>query len=255
VLQAYCIAGLCAVYVTPADKIRVADLLATNTSVETFTQDNQIVDFKNPQDFTSVYPRIDVTYKTPRLSDSSQLVSLEGVSVPPGGTTLANIPFSGTVGVVTYSTLLGAINSTITGITYGTRSITVTLGNSGGSTETVTLSVFGKTIENDGAVIQVVDPTLYAMWPDRILQIDSDFIQSASAATTYANSLINLAKDPQAFYQLDVRGNPAIDLLDTLTIAAGTSIKTSGDLPGIVIRQTLSYDGGLEGTMVLRKPL
>ncbi len=115
--------------------------------------------------------------------------------------------------------------------------------------------MYGKTIEADGSVIQVADPDLYAMWPDKILAIDNEFIQSASAASDYANSLISLAKDPQAFYRLQIRGNPAIELMDTITIAGGNSIKTTEDLLGVVIRQTLTYDGGLEGTQVLRKPL
>jgi hypothetical protein len=253
-LQEYSIAGLCAVFVDAHDTIRVVDLFKASLSVATLTEDNQLISFNNKQELASIYSSVNVNYKSPRLSDYTELVRIDNIVVPTGGLLISDITFSEPVGNVAYVVLSGAINGVVSSIKYGAQSIDVTVDNPG-ATETITLIINGQNIVGDGATSKVVDNNLYAVWPDRVLSITSDFIQTSSDATAYANSLIKLAADPQAFYSLDVRGNPSIELMDTLTIQSANSIKTAQDIAGVVIRQKLVYDGGLDGELLLRKPL
>jgi hypothetical protein len=255
VLQAYATAGLCAVYIDTDDKIRVVDILVTGVSTATLTEANQLVSFDNPQSFSNIYSSVNVVYKVPRLSDVTEIIRIENVAVATGGVLLSKIPFSSPVGNISYMMLLEAINSKITSITYGVQAADVSISNTGTSTENVTLVIYGQSIIGDGATVTTIDTELYTLWPDKVLEISSDFIQTESEAMAHADNLIKLAADPQAFYSLQVRGNPAIELMDTLTIQSANSIKTAQDLIGVVIRQQLTYDGGLEGTLLLRKPL
>lgn len=258
ILQSGTIAGMCAVFVGVDDKIYVKDLNTTAPSSLTLTQSDQILVFDNKQDFTSVYTSVQVSYKTPRLSDTSQLVSIPNTSLASGDTTLT-IPLGQSVGNIVNVTLDpttgSSVASYVTGISYGAISADITLHNPSASAESVTVTINGQTIEGDGATVTVIDDALYSIWPDRYLQIDSDYIQSNDAASDHANKLIKLASDPQAFYDMTVRGNPAIELLDTVTIQSASSIKTTADINAVVIRQQFTYDGSLSGSLLLRKPL
>jgi hypothetical protein len=255
VLQSYSIAGMCNIFVSPDDKIRVVDLLASPNPVETISQDDQIISFDNDQGFSTIYSAVEVTYKTPRLADASQVLSIDNITIPTGDSVITQATFSNPVGTVAYASLPGSVNTQIVGLTYGTQSIDVEVSNTGAGDEIVSLVVYGNEIQSDGAVVHVQDDSLYSVWPDKVLSIENDFIQSKDEAQTYASSIIKLASNPQAIYRVSVRGNPALEVMDAIKVQGGDFIKVAQDITSIVLRQTLTYDGGLSGELLLRDPL
>lgn len=254
-LTNYCTAGLCTVYVNNYDKIIVSNLYRSNiVPVDTWTEDNQMMSFSNPQSFLSTYASVEVPANNPYLSDVTSVAKIEDIEIGTGTTALQDIKFNKVIGNISYVWLQNAVNCKVQDTAYGAKTGTITIANSG-APETISVWVFAQTIEASGPMARAVDNDLYEVWPDRVLKIDNPFIQKPVDATNYATAMLKVASDPKAFFRVSTRGNPAIELLDVVTIAKAQTLKIATDILAVVVRQKITYNGGLNAELVLRKPL
>jgi hypothetical protein len=254
ILDELAVAGLCNVFVTRDNKIRVIDLLPSSTSVDTITESAEIISFRNPQNFNSVYPVVEIKYFPPRPSPIEEIAKLEDLPIPNGTVILDDVVFQ--TPICTLEDIdLGDASTYVKSVNYGAQALRLSVFNPNLSEETIEVIIRGRIVESTSSIVTREDAVLSVQWPDKALTIESEYIQSSSFANNYADALLDLAKDSKAFYQVSTIGDFSYELFDQLTIAQGDSIKTSTDLSGIIVRQQLFYDGGLESELLLRKPL
>ncbi|OPX88126.1 MAG: hypothetical protein A4E53_02143 [Pelotomaculum sp. PtaB.Bin104] len=247
-LNALAVAGNCDVTMSRYDIVRVRPNVVSGDAVAIFTDDNQIVSGDNPQRYLETYSAVKVKYRVPFTKASDVVLKIEDLTIQTGTTTLTPLSFTtGPVMTINQVKLTGAVNSKVTDISHGAWTMTVVIENTGVA-ETVTLEVFSQAIDAVGAEYTETDPG--ALF-DKTLTIENSLIQSEAAAQAYAQGLLNYVKDPSATFSFNIRGNPAIELIDILRV-----LDPADKIPDVKVvptRLQLQYDGALSGQMEARK--
>lgn len=246
------VAGNCYVTADRHGVIRVKSNFATGNPVVTLTEDDQIIAADNPQKHEMIFNKVRVASYYPRIKDAESVLKIDEVSIPPGSTKLQNIKFtSGPVAEVTSIKLIGQ-NTEIASLEYGAWGITLEITNSGPE-ETISLEVFGKTVEATYSTYETQDSALVQEWGEKELSINNHLIQDFSTAKTYADALLHLVRDPYLHFTFDLRGDPAIEVGDIVRVA--DEVDKIGEAIVVPNRITITYDGGLEATVEARKPV
>jgi hypothetical protein len=252
-LQTLAVAGNCSVMVDRYGIIRVRSNFVSGSPVAVLTDNDQIISAENPQKYLDTYNVVKVNYKSPYLKPLDSLLKIDSLTVPNGGITLQNIEFSSSpVVVVDQVKIIGAKNSAITSMQYGAWAITIEIANPGPD-ETVSLEVTGRAAGMINSAYTAKDDASVALWGEKKLEIDNVLIQDLNATKTYADMLLNLLKDPYANFSLNIRGDPALEVGDTIKVQDAAD--KIGDVTLVPIRITLDYDGALEAKVKARKPI
>ena len=238
ILNELTMAACCSAYLSKMDKLTVKSPLSTAASVCTFTDELQIAKLNNAQLNRKTYASVNVNYAIPTVNASELLVELTDVSIPVGTTTLKNIAFSdGPIASVSDVIIYKTEQAEIINFTWSPWSATLEITST--AVETVTIAIYGHKIVNAEAVVTQDTDTS----DGRTLNIGSNLIQSSSVAESYATALLSLVNDPSSEVTVEVRGNPALELLDTVTLLDDTGKFPQSDV--IVFRSVLTFDGGL----------
>jgi len=252
-LQILAIAGNCNVSVSRHGVIKVKNNFKSGNAVALLTNDDQIISAENPQKYLDTYNKVSILYKTPYLKKSDSLLKIDSIVIPNGSIALEKTAFSsGPAAVIDQVRLIGAKNSAIAAIEYGTWEITIQITNPGAA-ETVALEVIGKVVDMISSSCTLQDNDLINAWGSKELKIDNQLIQNKDAAKSYAESLLWLVKDPYMNFALDIRGDPATEVNDIIQIK--DPIDKIGTVDIAPIRLSLDYDGGLNARMEARKPI
>jgi len=248
-LNALAVAGNCSVSMNRLDVVRVRPNVSTGAAVATMTDHNQIASGENPQKYLDTYSAVTIKYKIPYLKDSAVMLKIEEVAIPPGETVFEPLTFSsGPVMAIDYVLLQGANECEIKDIKNGAWTMGITIENTSEEDKTATLEVWGRVIDLVGAEYTATDPEASF---DKTLNIENNLIQNEAAAASYAESLLDYVKDPNANFAFEVRGNPAIELIDVINIQnPSDKIDNVNVRP---VRITLDFDGALSGTIEARK--
>lgn len=210
--------GVGAVYGDRDSKVRIKSYYYPSSPLYFWNDNNQIVIADLPQNYSNVYSRVKVNYYQPYVTDTSTLFTLN-YTVPADGITLERLQISsGPVGIYEGVNIINATNVSIGDISMGIWDITIELLNSGTEEEEVTLEIVGKKINYIQSTVMVEDTDLYNKIGDVTLSIDNHLVQSEAEAITLANYILQLVTDPAAYTQVATRGNPYIELTDTMNI-------------------------------------
>jgi hypothetical protein len=246
-LQALAVAGSCTITVNRFGKIVVINNFRLTESVAIFDDDSQIFDMNIPQEYANIFTSTLVRCTLPVLSSGEQILDLDELIVPAGSTTFRGLGFNrGPVAALSQLSLRGAKTSSIKKLRYGAWSMDLTIVNSGAS-ETVSLYATGFLITSNESTVSRTEVPLAALYGFREQTIEGDLIQDISAAREYAALAGYIGKDPKAYFTANVRGNPAVELLDTVTIRDPSDKFKEEEV--VVLRSVLEYDGGLSGTL------
>ena len=254
-LQYLSIAGSCSVTTDRYGVIKVTSNFVTGsvTPVQTWTDQNQIAEAGNPQRYLDCYSAVKVNYKIPRLNPLDTILKIEQLVIPTGGITIANVEFSaGPVAYVEQVRLNGAVNSGVVSVEYGAWTITVAIANDG-TQETVELEVIGQGVDFITVPYTAQDPAAIAEFGFKELSIDNRLIQGSQTAQSYAVSLLSYVVDPLVNFDLEVRGDPAVEVGDIVQIQDPSDL--IGSVNVIPTRISLDFDGGLQATVQARKPI
>jgi len=142
--------------------------------------------------------------------------------------------------------LEGETNTTISAATYGATGADVTLTNSGGSTENVTLTIDGKplTAANRVKVISQDSDSITEYGKIKFVFPQNSLIQAETMAQDIADLILAAYKDARRDLDMEWRGNPAVELSDKITVES---------VGYHVIRQEFNYDGALRTKTIGRR--
>lgn len=250
-LQALCVAGNCFVNVDRAGVVRVQKNISSGIPVATLTDNNQIIRAVNPQKYLDIYNQVKVTYCRPRLGRRDTILNMDGVEVEQGANEIDKTHFTGApIGKVERISINHRSNSSIDTVAYDAWSVLIGTINPGNA-ETVDIIGRGYPLSLTYRDRTVRDDLLIAEWGLKELVIQNDLIQDSRVARTYAQDLLTLVADPFRGFELEIRGNPALEIGDIIAISDPTD---NIPLTNIAIeRITLDYDGGLSGSISGRR--
>jgi len=243
-LQAMAVAGNCYVKADRYGNIVVKSNFTNKTPVASFTDDINIMETQNPQDYTKIYSEVSTNYIMPSIQEENEIVKIDNFKIPVGTTTFDNLSFSSPVYKVTQVNLINSKYSSITAVKCGTRGIAITVNNTVADEE-VTLQVIGHPIQTTALNYAVQDAEAVSKIGVKTFRIsNNNFIQTLDTAKEYANSVLQYVKNPMSQYTIKTRGNMAIEVGDIITIA--DSVNKIPEMNVLVVRQNMVYDGGLE---------
>ena len=239
--QALAKAGNCYVFVSKLDVLTVRPLDNLTTPVASFT-DGTVITVDNPQASRTGYNSVSVNCFIPTVQKPEIVAELTGITIQVGDTVLSNVTFkNGPIYKVSQVILVGNNDARIVDFSWSPWSITLSLVST--IADVVSIIVYGHRISGTSATaaqsIKTADGTT--------LSVDSDLIQSPVIAASYANVLASSLQDPLAMIYATVRGNPAVELLDIVTISNATGKFPSVD--SILLTSKLKFDGGLNADL------
>jgi len=250
-LQALALAGNCFVYADRYGVIQVKSNVITDDYVVAWTENDQIINVENPQKYLEAYSSVRVNYKRPTTSLLTTVLSIDNLVVPQGGLVLSDLDFSASpVSYVEQVRLLGAVNSAVSTVKFGAYTIDITITNASVE-ETVNLEVIGQSIEFAGSDYTLEDSSAVASFGERELPIESELIQELESAQSYADQLLQYVSDPLVNFELDARGDPAIEIGDVVQVTS--TVDKIGATSIAITRTELQFDGGLQAKTQGRK--
>jgi hypothetical protein len=212
-------------------------------------EQTQIINVDCPQKYSKVYSALVLKYKHPAIQNSTQLLSIDDIIIPIGITKFTNLEFSeGPVIWTSLISLKGATNCRIRNVAVGTWGITIEIENTSTSSQVGNLEVYGCSIGCTTSEYYTENPILLSQVDTKTLIVDTYLHQNEQFIAEYAQLLLQLVSDPTAEVTLDVRGNPLLELGDTITIDAPIAKLNNVDI--VPVRYTYKFDGGLEGAIV-----
>ena len=242
-LQAFSISVGCSIFVNRYNKIRVMSNLTSSESVLTIDDDKQIINAETIQSYTNTYSGVDIVYSTASTARDTTLLTMTDVVIPVGGTTLSRLAFTTTPAFdVSQIVVSGAESAVVTEIAYGAFTISLSFSNTGSAAETIGITVIGRPIELVENTCSAVDAALQALIGDSRLTINTPLIQLQASAELYAAQVLKLVKDPTAYIDVTLRGDPSLELMDTVTI--DDAAEKIENVAVITTRHNIDFTGG-----------
>lgn len=243
------------VFTTKDSKVRVRNSLTAGNPVFTFYNTDQVKTSAMPIKYLDTYSKVVVDYKIPYIDDvddededQQSILKLTELEIPTTGLVLERSAFSsGPVGIVEQIVISDRTDLTIGEITYGAWDITINISSVYAGTKKIDLEIFGRVVETTDASTTRTNTELQALIGDKEITLSPYLIQSKEAADLYADIIDNLVHDPASKVVSDVRGNPAIELGDVVTIVNPSHKMSAVDI--IVTRMTTDFSGGLTSTI------
>lgn len=234
----------CTISMTRGNIVKVSNNRTVGSSVVTFADTNMVYTSEVPQKTEEIYSEVRLKYKTPFVGEQVSLLKIEELSVPAAGVTLDNLKFTeAPIAFVSYVKISEAAHVGISAMSVGTWGISLTLANAAGAIKTVVLEVFGypiKTVEDE---VVKRDDDAYALIGSKVLPIDNHLVQTAAAAEAHAELILPVVSDEKAYVYCTTRGDPSIELTDTMTVQDPTN--KIGTIEIVPIRFEYQYTGGL----------
>lgn len=253
-LQSLCDSSPAMVVASRDNKIKVVDLLTSDAPVAQLKASEQLNTFSNPQVFSDTYSKVSFQYANAGLGDVEEIAFLENITIPMGISNIDSILFNSPIGNISYVTISNS-KVTVEDIIFGANSATIKVSSTNTSNVVCDVIVYGQPMENTYQVVERQDDLLFAQWPDRVLQMQLEYVQDNVSAQKYANAMMNFVKDPRATAFATSRGNPALETLDVVTVPSDPSINHFADLNLLITSQKFIFDGGLECELNFRKTL
>lgn len=249
------IAGNCTIIADRFDRVIATSNFIDEEPVAEINDNNQIIIANNPQKLLDTYSKVDVSYVIPSISDIfTEVLNIKEIELRPGVTTLNNLSFtSGPVYILNRINLIGATNCRIIHIEYGAWGINLKIANNSNKTQIVDIQGTGKIIELIKNTLSSYNFPILAKWGEKTLSVESELIQNPDSAKTYSRAILAYVSDPARRFKATLRGNPALQLLDTINFVSDIdNIPITKVIP---VSQKFTYNGGLECEFDARKPI
>lgn len=218
----------------------------TKEATAIINDDNQIINASIPLNYDGTYSQMTVNCCTPTLTEGEIVTSLSDLDIEHGTNTIELSKFSkGPVATLEEGTITGT-DCYITGISYGAWDYALEVYNGGSAThEDVTL--IGTVINSSITPYTVEDADYAKIIGKREITINNHLIQSAAVAQSYLTNFFPFLKNPTGKVVMSVRGNPAIQLGEVLSVS--DNAEHLDDEHVMVYRSVLQFDSGLSGTL------
>lgn len=243
------LAGLCAICMDRVGHIAVRQITSTGAPLVSWTDMNMLLDIDNPQQFNDVYASVIVKYYLPTASLEKELLylSLDTIVAETtwGPYTFPNAPIASiaSIQLEPFTSFPWPV------VRYGTNEMTLTINNND-TPMTITVLVTGKEMTLN-KVSKTFTNTNLNPQITRSTPIDCTLIQSEANATTIGEDFLTYVSDPTSNLIIRSRGDPALELLDLITVDDAADHLPSTN--AIIYRNTLTWDGALTSTISARK--
>ena len=212
-----------------------------------------------------------IAYDTNNTTIQSELETIYGAGevIIEGAGGIFTITFSLTVGAsglnATFTNLTNAVNpyilrrrgfvgpisSYVESLSWGATDIILNIVNPSGVEEEVFVEVEGIGTGHHIGHSVIKDDVAVSDYGHKELALENHLIQSQGVAKIYSELLVNHVKDPLAWFEVEYRGDPLIEVGDIIKIESATSKIDPVDV--MVKRVVLRYDGGLTSTLRARR--
>lgn len=238
-------AALAVVYCDSNAVVKVGDTITPPLPYTTLSEDTNIYNHENPQDWTQVVNDVNVKW-SPLAQDTAQEVlgiSQLAMSIDPGESVTLDLDFNTkpciNVGAITIG---GGTDLQLTDSKIYAWGVQITVYNAGTVTETLdSVNTIGTPLKASSFTVNVQDANSIRDLSKLSYTLDNHLIQTRGLATTIANQLRNTYSDPLRKVVLDTKGDIAIELGDRVTLPIGSD--------GILTSQKYLYDGALSSTV------
>jgi hypothetical protein len=242
----------CIVYVNRYNKIVVKNIFKNVARSGFLDSTSQITFASIPTAYLKIYNIVSVKQKIPNIGDTSSVLSLSNITLNPGLTSYSKIAFSGgPVAIFNQLSIIGGNNFlTLTDLTYDAWTVSFTIMNAGTVPFVVNINGYGQ-------IVELTDLEAVASQSDakfnstKQLTIDNDFIQDRTQAINYSKRMLTYVEDPGAYVNVEYRGNPTIEIWDTILLTDPEDKIDSIDVAPIRIE--LDFDGSLSAKMLALK--
>ena len=233
----------CSVFVNRAGKFIVHNNYNIKDSSAIYTDYDQLLESETPQKYTKVYSKVSVRYGRPYIGGSEVVYSLGDIQIDQDGLQLVRAEFSsGPVVVIDQIVISDGYGVTLTNFSYGAWDCSFTLANSGG-TQTINVTIHGRVIKRTSDIVTLTNDELFALIGHKAITMDPYLIQDKNSAINYGNLILQLVADPYSYIKAELRGDPALEVGDTITIQNPSHYMSLLDM--IITKMTIEFDGGL----------
>jgi len=243
-------AGLAVVYADRDGVVRIESMSGTPAApVAEITEDDYFPPLSTPSRQEKVANEIVVTTQPLQPASVPEEVyrSTEPISVPAGQTITVTVFYTKQPVIEAVAALDNPPPGvSIVGATYYAWGADVHIQNTGGSAANVTMVITGKPLTVQGSE-RVVARDQASITENGVLRYEfpaNPLVQTLAQAQAIANALLASAKDPRRDIEVEWRGNPALELGDTVTVV-GQDVQ--------IIRQEITWSGAMSARLTGRK--
>lgn len=242
----------CIVYVNRNNQIVVKDQLKLNKYDYVLSEDTQISDIVNVPAYNEMCSSVELEYNIPSVNnDMVEVLNISEFTLQPGINKLSNLKFSKSpVQNITGIEVIQGSNVFIYDYLVNANSMDLELNNMQGQEQTVSIKVYGITIDLTTAYIIKKDDELVNTIGERPMHVTSYLLQDNNISQEYTNVLLSMVTNFGSTMDIALRGNPLIEIADIINISAPTYSIVESVIP---IKNTYSLSDGLSATMLCIK--
>lgn len=206
----------------------------------TITDNDQVLSAKIEQSLDYNYDGVNLVYNLPQESNVQCVLSLKDMIIPKGISKRNNVSLTGTPLLKLCYSILSGVKAHISSIEATPVSVNFSIDNPEIETEDCTVDIYGTLLVNNEITL--------GKEVENCLVINNLYIQESAYADIVYNHLNAYIRDLLPILELEVRGNPKLELGDVIQV---DSDKYNLHYKGLLIRQTFDYDGSLKSTITL----
>lgn len=225
-----------------AVRIRPFDFATDSTPVDTWSDDDSIIEVINPQQFSTCYSSIKIRQRNIKTTSNQRVVFLETVVLNSEFLTLVNIPFMQSVLYIEAIKIFGSEQVEFVSIDANPVEYTMLLQNNGLQEETVKIEITA-CVFNENPIDTVYLEPIYSTLYEKELLIDNPLMQVRAECADYANHLFDILANPTSEYEVNVRWDPSIELLDQVTL--NDPSEKVDNIQCVILRQDWVFEGNL----------
>ena len=206
----------------------------------TITDNDQVLSVKIEQSLDYDYDGVNLVYNLPQESNVQCVLSLKDMIIPRGISKRNNVSLTGTPLLKLCYSILSGVKAHISSIEATPVSVNFSIDNPEIETEDCTVDIYGTLLVNNEVTL--------GKEVENCLVINNLYIQESAYANIVYNHLNAYIRNLLPILELEVRGNPKLELGDVIQV---DSDKYNLHYKGLLIRQTFDYDGSLKSTITL----
>lgn len=250
-LQAMAVSGCCSICMNRDDRVVVTSNFKVAKAGMTLAEHNQIFNADCQPQYSKIYSSVTMEYSLPVLGDITEVLKIEGITIPTGGIKLKNLAVStGPIVWVSTIALRGAKNAYVEGFSYGAWGVSLDIVNTG-PPDVVDIQVIGCPINTVKASYTTRNEELVKSVGVKDVKVESYLVQGMGFVQEYANLLLQLVSDPTAFVTVNCRANPVLELNDTVTLDDAADKLVNVEV--VPIRYQYNFSEGLSGSFTAVK--
>lgn len=248
-LNEICVVANVSIIATRDFKIRVMSNFLNNNPIDSWDDEDQIIELHSPVKNKDTYDGIKLTYSVPTLSGYTELADLGDIELLPGENKLNSIKLDNDHPVLEVGRVLLSDSSDVELLDaeFGALDANFTIQNNTAAIKNIGMSIYGKRL----TLTEFTHRT--SMTPGaKLYEITSQLVQNNTMASRVASAILPFVIGEHSTLSCTIRGNMAVELLDTVEVYSDTDSMRSDLLQ--IERIKLIYNGGIEMDIEGRSP-